>query len=451
MFLACGIHARFIGASRLCPIMRQDEASGFSYAEKEQRMRQPVSSIAEGAPTASSLGRQMLNKVPAVTAIFWIIKVLATTVGETAADFLNTQLSFGLTNTTYVMAALLLVVLFFQFRAKRYVPSIYWLAVVLISIVGTLITDNLVDNFKVPLQTTTLVFGAALTATFALWFASERTLSIHSIFTSKREAFYWLTILFTFALGTAAGDLVAETLSLGYLLSAMLFAAVIGTIAVANRFGLNSVLAFWAAYILTRPLGASLGDYLSQPPALGGLGLGTIGTSALFLLIILGLVSYLSMTRKDAIDAPEAQTEDAPSAISWKDIAFVAALVIVAGLGFSWRSTQVAQQALAASSTAAPLGDLANYRQITMDTLALVRANNLAQAKTRVTDLETAWDTDQARLKPMNPATWTAMDGAIDTVLKTVRAPQPDAAASSAALQSLSDMLNTLDPKASGG
>jgi uncharacterized membrane-anchored protein len=244
----------------------------------------------------------MLNKVPEITLFFWIIKILATTVGETAADFLNTNLNFGLTGTSVVIGALLLVVLGFQFTLRRYVPGIYWLAVVLISVVGTLITDNLTDNFGVPLPVSTALFAAALAATFAAWFAVERTLSIHTILTSRREAFYWLTILFTFALGTAAGDLVAEKLNLGYLLSAVGFAAVIGAITVAHlRFKLNAVLAFWLAYILTRPLGASLGDLLSQPTAGGGLGLGTVGTSALFLTAILSLVSYLAITRRDVI------------------------------------------------------------------------------------------------------------------------------------------------------
>jgi uncharacterized membrane-anchored protein len=197
------------------------------------------------------MGRQMLNKVPEVTIFFWIIKVLATTVGETAADFLNVDLNWGLTNTTYVMSGLLLITLFFQFRMRKYIPGIYWLAVVLISVVGTLVTDNLVDNFGVTLETTTIIFTVALVAIFTAWYASEKTLSIHSIYTTRREAFYWLTILFTFALGTAAGDLAAEGLNLGYWLSAVMFAALIGIVAIAHYlFKLNGVLAFWIAYIL---------------------------------------------------------------------------------------------------------------------------------------------------------------------------------------------------------
>lgn len=244
----------------------------------------------------------MLNKVPEVTIFFWIIKIMATTVGETAADFLNFNLNWGLTNTTIVMAILLLIVLFFQFRLKKYVPSIYWLAVVMISIVGTLVTDNLVDNLGVSLVTTTVIFGLALLATFRAWYASEKTLSIHSIYTSKREGFYWLAILFTFALGTAAGDLIAEGLNMGYWKSALMFAILIGVVTFAYyRLKLNAVLSFWIAYILTRPLGASLGDFLSQPRKEGGLGLGTVGTSAIFLVTILSLVIYLTMTKRDEL------------------------------------------------------------------------------------------------------------------------------------------------------
>src|SRR3954454_6555433 len=162
-----------------------------------------ISRSGAGAPTL----RTMLNKVPELTLYFWIIKVLCTTVGETAADFLNDNLGLGLTKTTFVTGAVLVVALVFQFRVRRYVPGIYWLAVVLISVVGTLITDNLTDNFGVSLVTTTVVFSFVLAAVFAAWYAVEKTLSIHTIFTTRREAFYWLAVLFTFALGTAAGDL----------------------------------------------------------------------------------------------------------------------------------------------------------------------------------------------------------------------------------------------------
>jgi uncharacterized membrane-anchored protein len=253
----------------------------------------------------TSKWKQMLNKVPEVTLYFWIIKILCTTVGETFADYLNTNLNLGLTGTSVVMGVLLIVVLFFQFRAKKYVPSIYWLAVVLISVVGTLITDNLTDNFGVSLITTTILFAVALAATFGVWYWKEKTLSIHSIVTTKREAFYWLAILFTFALGTASGDLIAEQFALGYLISALLFFGLIATVTIAHySFKLNAVLAFWIAYILTRPLGASIGDYLSQSHDDGGLALGTTTTSIIFLVAILGMVVYLTMTRKDEITTP---------------------------------------------------------------------------------------------------------------------------------------------------
>lgn len=252
-------------------------------------------------PSTKRVAVQMLNKVPEVTIFFWIIKICATTVGETAADFLATNLGLGLTGTTLVMSGLLAGALFFQFRARKYVPSYYWLTVVLISVVGTLITDNLVDNYGVSLKVTTTLFAIALAVTFSVWYSSERTLSIHTIHTSKREAFYWSAILFTFALGTAAGDLVAESLNLGYWKSAVMFGGLIALIGLAYRYlKLNAVFAFWAAYILTRPLGASIGDFMSQPRSAGGLALGTTGTSAVMLSIILGLVIYLGVTRVDA-------------------------------------------------------------------------------------------------------------------------------------------------------
>ncbi|WP_229699634.1 MULTISPECIES: hypothetical protein [Streptomyces] len=254
----------------------------------------------------------MLNKVPEVTVYFWVIKVLCTTVGETAADLLNDNLGMGLTNTSYLMAGLLAVALVLQFRARAYRPGLYWLAVVLISVVGTLISDNLTDNLGVPLETTTAVFAVLLALTFLAWYLSERTLSIHTIRTPRREAFYWLAILFTFALGTSAGDLTAERLALGYWFSAVVFAALIAAVALA-RFTLDfhTIWAFWIAYVLTRPLGASIGDYLSQPVRSGGLGLGTVGTSVLFLAVILGLVLYLIRTKRDVADNEE---EAAPQA-----------------------------------------------------------------------------------------------------------------------------------------
>ncbi len=251
--------------------------------------------------TGSSVGRQLLNKVPEVTLYFWVIKVLATTVGETFADFLS-GLGLGLGGTTVVMTLLFLAVLAAQFRARRYVPALYWLTVVLISVVGTLLTDNLTDTLGVSLVVSTIVFAVALAATFGGWYARERTLSIHSIVTGRREAFYWLAILFTFALGTAVGDLVGEKLGLGYWPTALLVAGLIAAVAVSHLvFRADAVLTFWIAYVLTRPLGASLGDGLSQARADGGLGLGTTVTSVIFLAAIVAVVGYLAVSKRDQL------------------------------------------------------------------------------------------------------------------------------------------------------
>lgn len=242
-----------------------------------------------------SLRDTMLNKVPQVTIAFWTIKIMSTTVGETVADYLSVNVGLGTAVTGGIMGALLLVALVLQIRQRRYIPWIYWLTVVLVSIVGTQITDALTDGLSVSLYTSTSVFALLLAATFALWYAAERTLSIHSIVTTKRELFYWTAILFTFALGTAAGDLATEALGLGFQLGVLVFGALIAAVMIAWRMGLNPILAFWAAYILTRPLGASLGDLLSQSKEYGGLGLGTIATSAIFLAVIAALVTVVSV------------------------------------------------------------------------------------------------------------------------------------------------------------
>ncbi len=253
--------------------------------------------------------RARLSKVPEVTLFFWVIKILCTTVGETFADFINGKLGDNLTTTTLVMGSLLIVALVVQFRVPEYIPAVYWVAVVLISIVGTLITDNMVEHFNVSLTTSTIVFAILMVASFGAWYVSERTLSIHSIHTTKREAFYWTAILFTFALGTAAGDLIGEKYGLGYFKSVVLFAAIIAVIALAHlKFHLNAILAFWAAYVITRPLGASIGDLLSQPRKIGpeddpesfqaGLGLGTTVTSIIFLAAILLVVLYMTNVQR---------------------------------------------------------------------------------------------------------------------------------------------------------
>jgi uncharacterized membrane-anchored protein len=238
-------------------------------------------------PPASS----WLNKVPEVTLAFWIIKIMSTTVGETGADFLAVNAGFGQGITGAVMGALLAVVLFIQLRAKRYTPWIYWLTVVLVSVVGTLITDLLTDGLGVSLYVSTSAFAVVLAGIFGVWFWVERSLSIHQIFTRRRELFYWSAILCTFALGTAAGDLATEALGLGFAWGAVAFGTLIAITYAAWRIGGNAVLTFWIGYILTRPFGAALGDLLTQARTYGGLGMGAMWTSALFLTVIVMLVA----------------------------------------------------------------------------------------------------------------------------------------------------------------
>jgi uncharacterized membrane-anchored protein len=236
---------------------------------------------------------------------FWLIKILCTTVGESFADYINETLGFGLTNTTLVFSAALVIALVAQFRLDRYVPSIYWLSVVLISVVGTLVTDNLTDAHGVPLWISTTVFSVLLAIVFGIWYARERTLSIHTIVTTPREAWYWLAVLVTFALGTAAGDWTLELTGWSPGAAVMLPLGLILAVLAAWKLGAGPVLCFWLAYILTRPLGANIGDYLGSPKADGGLGLGTLGTSVLFLGTILAVVIYLTKTHVDRTEPLE--------------------------------------------------------------------------------------------------------------------------------------------------
>jgi len=255
-----------------------------------------------------SQGRDLLNKVPEVTLWFWIIKIMATTVGETAADLLSVRLGMGLTVTSLIMTAVFLAALLLQVRARRYVPTLYWFTVVAISVVGTLVSDNLVDGLGISLVTTSIAFAIILAVVFAAWYRSERTLSIHSILTTRRELYYWAAILFTFAMGTSVGDLLAERLDLGYGQAAIVFAAMIALVAFAHyALKLDAILSFWTAYILTRPLGASMGDLFAKPVIAGGFGLGTVTTSLIFLAVILMLVVYLTISKTDRLDPAEAR------------------------------------------------------------------------------------------------------------------------------------------------
>ena len=392
--------------------------------------------------------RELLNKVPEITLYFWVIKILCTTVGEAAADFLNVNLNFGLTGTSVVTGALLAIMLVFQFRASRYIPALYWLTVALVSVFGTLVTDNLTDNVGLPLEGSTLIFGVLLAATFMLWYRSERTLSIHSIVTRRREAFYWLAILFTFALGTATGDLMAEVLGLGYVVAGAIVAAMIAITALAWRFGLNSILSFWIIYILTRPLGASIGDYLSQPADQGGLNLGATITSAIFTVAILATVIYLSLTKADVIAATAAaarrETSDHGGLLH---TAVALTLILVVGVaGYFWRTATLQEPDTTSTAVAAgtgpaapnsPLGDLSKFRTITQNTLDLLNAGNQPGATARVDDLEIAWDDAQAALKPKNTAAWSNIDSKIDTVLRELRSTTPNPASEKTALTAL--------------
>jgi len=247
-------------------------------------------------------GEAMLNKVPAITLAFWVIKIMSTTVGETGADFLAKNIGLGTVTTDGIMTSFLVAALVVQLLNRRYVPWVYWLTVVLVSVVGTQITDALTDGLEVSLYASTLAFAIALAVTFAVWYASERTLSIHAIVTTRRELFYWVAILLTFALGTAAGDLATEALGLGFNAGVVAFGAMIAAIAIAYYLGINPVLTFWLTYIVTRPLGASFGDLLSQSHDYGGLGFGTVSTSLVFLTVIVVLVAcFRSPDRDDSL------------------------------------------------------------------------------------------------------------------------------------------------------
>jgi len=393
-------------------------------------------------------GRQMLNKVPEVTIFFWIIKVLCTTVGETASDFLNVNLGFGLSGTAVVAGILLAIVLFFQLRSKKYIPAIYWLAVVLISIFGTLVTDIMTDSIGVPLEVSTIGFSVALMLTFAIWYTSEKALSMHSIYTTKREIFYWLAILFTFALGTASGDLMAESLGLGYLVTGLIVVAVVVATIIAWRLGLDSVLGFWIVYIMTRPLGASLGDYLTQPPKYSGLGLGATLTTAIFLTAILAVVVFLSITKIDLNTKKPTASKPAPygkkNSVMIQTIAVIAVLAIAGGVGYYFRHTQVVQNvatSAAATENGNYAGNYASFIQIEQDALQFVDSGDFTSAKSSADDLEYTWDQAAATLQARDANKWDEIDQSIDEVLRELRAVTPDTASCDSAIEaSLSTM-----------
>jgi uncharacterized membrane-anchored protein len=394
--------------------------------------------------------------VPAVTVWFWIIKILCTTVGESFADWINVTMGVGLHRTALIFTVVLAAVMAWQLRLNRYVPLVYWLCVVVFSVTGTLYTDILTDDLGVPLALSTSVFAVALAVVFGVWFARERTLSIHSIVTLPRELFYWLAVLVTFALGTAAGDFTLQVTGWGPGVSVLLPAGLIVAIVIAWRMGANAVLSFWLAYILTRPLGANLGDWLASPHASRGLGLGTAATSANFLIAILATVAYLTFTRADVMERHEpdrtrvVRTNPARERIMlgyYVVVAAAAAALLVwsaarphsAVAGEEEAGTPAPAVAVAPGQLTAhfPPAEIANFRAIVQATLEKVQAGDQSGAKARITDLEHAWDDSESTLRPMDGNAWKAIDGQIDSALKAVRTRHPDPGAETRSLNAL--------------
>jgi uncharacterized membrane-anchored protein len=256
-----------------------------------------VSPTSSHARSAAWRREPLAAKVPEITVLFWVIKILTTGMGEATSDFLAKG---NLVVAGVAGFAGFAVALWLQFRVRRYIAVVYWFAVAMVAVFGTMAADGLHVGLGIPYIVTTVFYAVVLAAVFFLWHRSEGTLSIHSIVTRRRETYYWLTVLATFALGTALGDLTATTLRLGFLTSGLMFTGLILIPALAWwRFGLNEIVAFWWAYVLTRPLGASFADWLSKPHALSGLNLGDGQVAAVATVIIAVLVGYVAVTRND--------------------------------------------------------------------------------------------------------------------------------------------------------
>jgi uncharacterized membrane-anchored protein len=406
----------------------------------------------------SRSARVTLSKVPEITVWFWVIKVLCTTVGESFADWINMTLGVGLVSTSVIFTGVLVVVLARQLTLERYVPFVYWLTVVVFSVTGTLYTDILTDGLGVPLALSTTVFALLLAVVFGIWYVRERTLSIHSIVTLPREAFYWVAVLVTFALGTAVGDWTLELTGWAPGIAVLLPAGLIVAIAIGWRLGANAVLSFWLAYILTRPLGANLGDWLGLSSAERGLGLGTAITSVIFLAAILAIVVYLTMTRADVIEGPD--VTPAPTSAPTRErvmLGYYAVVAVATAALVIWANGQphaapsaeaeggpavVVPMAAGQASAHFPAADVASFRTITQDTLTKLQAGDQSGATARITDLETSWDDAQPRLQALDDTTWTALDGRIDTVLTAMRESTPDP---STEKQALNDLLKALN------
>ncbi|MEV8563878.1 hypothetical protein AB0478_47665 [Streptomyces sp. NPDC051917] len=386
-------------------------------------------------------GRLMLNKVPEVTIWFWVIKVLCTTVGESFADWINMKLGVGLVNTAWIFTAVFVVVLAVQLRLKRYVPFPYWLTVVVVSVTGTLYTDILTDQLNVPLWISSAVFSVLLAVVFGVWWARERTLSIHSVTTLPRESFYWLAVLVTFALGTATGDWTLELTGWSPGVSVLLPLGLIAAITALWKFGANPVLSFWLAYILTRPLGANIGDWLASPKVAQnpgeptGLALGTFTTSLIFLGLILATVVYLTVTRSDVTETHEA-THAAPATSNpHKEHTALAGfgLLAVATAGLLvWAhsqphvgpapeedNTSAVQMAPGQAVKKFPPAKVAALKTLASTSLKDARSGNASGAHAAAQSLRDLWDADQASLQPLDQTGWTSIDAQMDKMLKT--------------------------------
>lgn len=395
----------------------------------------------------------MLSKVPEITVWFWIIKILCTTVGESFADWINMTLGVGLVPTAVIFTVVLGAALAWQLTLDRYQPFVYWLTVVVLSVTGTLYTDILTDQFGVPLAVSSAVFAAVLAVVFGVWFAKERTLSIHSITTLPRELFYWLAILVTFALGTAVGDWTLEISGWGPGIAVLLPAGLIVAIVAGWKLGANAVLSFWLAYILTRPLGANMGDWLGFPKDQQGLGLGVAITSVIFLAAILATVLYLTVTKADVLDKPDAP-RTADSGREKVMLGYFAAIAVATVALLTWANAQPHAAPPGAEGPAVitaiapgqavskfPAADVANFRTITQNMLAKVKTGDQAGATASAKNLETAWDDGQPKLEATDENTWTAIDGRIDAVLTAIRDANPDPATET---QAISDLLAAL-------
>jgi uncharacterized membrane-anchored protein len=390
----------------------------------------------------------MLNKVPEVTIWFWVIKILCTTVGESFADWINMKLGVGLVNTALIFTAVFVVVLGVQLRLKRYVPFPYWLTVVVVSVTGTLYTDILTDQLNVPLWISSAVFSVLLAVVFGVWWLRERTLSIHAVTTLPRESFYWLAVLVTFALGTATGDWTLELTGWSPGVSVLLPLGLIVAIMGLWKFGANPVLSFWLAYILTRPLGANIGDWLGSPKVAQspgdptGLALGTFTTSLIFLGLILATVIYLTVTRSDVTETYEATHTPQVTANPLREriaLACFGLLAVATGGLLVWAHGQPhvgpAPETDATSNVhLAPGQAVKKFPPTKVDALRKLASTSLKDAKSgnakgahaAAQSLRDLWDADQASLQPLDNTGWTFIDAQMDQVLKTFGIDHPN-------------------------